>query len=162
MRGLAPWTARNALDFLTHKPFDECGQIIVEPFVEHRAQHVFGDLVERTARTAVHSQGQIAKGARDLFADGGGNECGHILFADDGQRLALCGRFPEMTRFGVMKHLRLLEEANLIVVRRSGREKLHYLNPIPIRQIHNRWIDKYTEARASALLDLKTELEKEQ
>jgi DNA-binding transcriptional ArsR family regulator len=64
-----------------------------------------------------------------------------------------------MTRFGVMKHLRVLEEANLVVTRRSGREKLHYLNPVPIRQIHDRWIDKYTERRVSTLLDLKTELE---
>ena len=84
------------------------------------------------------------------------------LFIRDGRTLTELESDLEMTRFGVMKHLRLLEEANLIVVRRSGREKLHYLNPIPIRQIHNRWIDKYTEARASALLDLKTELEKEQ
>jgi DNA-binding transcriptional ArsR family regulator len=84
------------------------------------------------------------------------------LFIRDGRTLTELESELEMTRFGVMKHLRLLEEANLIVVRRSGREKLHYLNPIPIRQIHNRWIDKYTERRASALLDLKTELEKEQ
>lgn len=84
------------------------------------------------------------------------------LFVRDGRTLTDLESELEMTRFGVMKHLRLLEEANLIVVRRSGREKLHYLNPIPIRQIHNRWIDKYTEARTSALLDLKTELEKEQ
>ncbi len=64
-----------------------------------------------------------------------------------------------MTRFGVMKHLRVLEEAGLVVIRRSGREKLHYLNPVPIRQIHDRWIDKYTERRVSALLDLKHRLE---
>ena len=64
-----------------------------------------------------------------------------------------------MTRFGVMKHLRLLEEAGLVVARRSGREKLHFLNPVPIRQIHDRWIDKYTERRVSALVDLKNELE---
>jgi DNA-binding transcriptional ArsR family regulator len=64
-----------------------------------------------------------------------------------------------MTRFGVMKHLRVLEEAGLVVSRRSGRQKLHYLNPVPIRLIHDRWIDKYTERRVSALLDLKTRLE---
>ena len=64
-----------------------------------------------------------------------------------------------MTRFGVMKHLRVLEEAQLVVSRRSGREKLHYLNPVPIRLIHDRWIDKYTEHRVSALADLKSELE---
>jgi DNA-binding transcriptional ArsR family regulator len=59
----------------------------------------------------------------------------------------------------VMKHLRVLEEANLVVARRSGREKLHYLNPVPIRLIHDRWIDKYTERRVTALADLKSELE---
>ncbi len=65
----------------------------------------------------------------------------------------------DMTRFGVMKHLRVLEEANLVVVRRSGREKLHYLNPVPIRLIGDRWIDKYAERRVSALTDLKAQLE---
>jgi DNA-binding transcriptional ArsR family regulator len=65
----------------------------------------------------------------------------------------------EMTRFGVMKHLRVLEDAGLVVTRRSGREKLHFLNPVPIRLIHDRWIDKYAERRVSALTDLKTELE---
>jgi DNA-binding transcriptional ArsR family regulator len=64
-----------------------------------------------------------------------------------------------MTRFGVMKHLRVLEDAGLVVSRRSGRAKLHYLNPVPIRLIHDRWIDKYTERRMSALAELKTELE---
>jgi DNA-binding transcriptional ArsR family regulator len=64
-----------------------------------------------------------------------------------------------MTRFGVMKHLRLLEDAGLVVTRRSGREKLHFLNPVPIRLIHDRWIDKYTERHVSALIDLKTQLE---
>src|SRR3954452_4223427 len=84
------------------------------------------------------------------------------LFERDGRTLTELESGLEMTRFGVMKHLRLLEEAGLIVVRRSGREKLHYLNPVPIRQIHNRWIDKFTERRVTALLDLKSELEKEQ
>src|SRR5438477_13192857 len=81
------------------------------------------------------------------------------LFRTDGQTLgALEARF-EMTRFGVMKHLRLLEEAGLVITRRSGREKLHFLNPVPIRLIHNRWIDKYTERQVSALVELKAELE---
>ena len=64
-----------------------------------------------------------------------------------------------MTRFGVMKHLRVLEEAGLVVARRSGREKLHFLNPVPIRLIHDRWIDKYAERQVSALANLKNELE---
>ena len=65
----------------------------------------------------------------------------------------------EMTRFGVMKHLRVLEDAGLVVTRRQGREKLHFLNPVPIRLIHDRWIDKYTERQVSALADLKAKLE---
>src|SRR3954462_11331315 len=81
------------------------------------------------------------------------------LFREDGQTLsALEGRLP-MTRFGVMKHLRVLERAGLVVTRRRGREKLHYLNPVPIRLIHDRWIDKYPERQVSALADLKAELE---
>ena len=83
------------------------------------------------------------------------------LFAEDGQTLkALEERLP-MTRFGVMKHLRVLEEAGLVVTRRSGREKLHFLNPVPIRLIHDRWIDKYTERHVAALVDLKKELEEQ-
>ena len=65
----------------------------------------------------------------------------------------------DMTRIGVMKHLRLLEEAELVVTRRSGREKLHFLNPVPIRLIHDRWIGKYTERQVSALANLKADLE---
>lgn len=64
-----------------------------------------------------------------------------------------------MTRFGVMKHLRVLERAGLVVTRKAGREKLHFLNPVPIRMLHDRWIDKYAARRVSALLELKTELE---
>ena len=81
------------------------------------------------------------------------------LFARDGRTLTELESELEMTRFGVMKHLRQLENAGLVVARRQGREKLHYLNPVPIRLIHDRWIDKYTERRVSALADLRTELE---
>jgi DNA-binding transcriptional ArsR family regulator len=81
------------------------------------------------------------------------------LFTRDGRTLTELESELEMTRFGVMKHLRVLEEAGLVVALRSGREKLHYLNPVPIRLIHDRWIDKYTERRVSALVELKTELE---
>ena len=82
------------------------------------------------------------------------------LFERDGRTLTeLESELRQMTRFGVMKHLRVLEDAGLVVTRRSGREKLHYLNPVPIRLIHDRWIDKYTERRVSALAELKTELE---
>jgi DNA-binding transcriptional ArsR family regulator len=83
------------------------------------------------------------------------------LRADDGQTLsALEARLP-MSRFGVMKHLRVLEEANLVVTRRRGREKLHFLNPVPIRQVHDRWVSKYAEPWVSALTDLKRDLEEE-
>ncbi len=81
------------------------------------------------------------------------------LFERDGRTLTELESELEMTRFGVMKHLRLLEEAGLVVTRRSGREKLHFLNPVPIRLIHDRWIDKYTERHVSALVDLKARLE---
>ena len=81
------------------------------------------------------------------------------LFARDGRTLTELESELEMTRFGVMKHLRVLEDAGLIVTRKSGREKLHFLNPVPIRLIHDRWIDKYTERRVSTLVDLKTQLE---
>jgi DNA-binding transcriptional ArsR family regulator len=81
------------------------------------------------------------------------------LFARDGRSLTELESELEMTRFGVMKHLRVLEDAGLVVTRRSGREKLHFLNPVPIRLIHDRWIDKYTERQISALAHLKHELE---
>ncbi|MGH2994990.1 MAG: ArsR/SmtB family transcription factor [Gaiellaceae bacterium] len=81
------------------------------------------------------------------------------LFREDGQTLsALEGRLP-MTRFGVMKHLRQLEEAGLVVTRRRGREKLHFLNPVPIRLVHDRWVSKYAEPWAAALSGLKNRLE---
>jgi DNA-binding transcriptional ArsR family regulator len=81
------------------------------------------------------------------------------LYERDGRTLLELEEGLEMTRFGVMKHLRVLEDAGLVVTRRSGREKHHFLNRIPIRQIHDRWIDKYTEGRVSALLDFKAQLE---
>jgi len=81
------------------------------------------------------------------------------LFERDGRTLTELESELEMTRFGVMKHLRVLEEAGLVVRRKSGRESLHFLNPVPIRLIHDRWIDKYREHRVSALADLKNRLE---
>ncbi|SEF36182.1 DNA-binding transcriptional regulator, ArsR family [Amycolatopsis pretoriensis] len=85
-----------------------------------------------------------------------------LLFERDGRTLTELETQVEMTRFGVMKHLKLLEEAGLVVTRKDGREKRHFLNPVPIRQIHDRWIDKYTERHVTALLDLKNELEGEE
>lgn len=84
-----------------------------------------------------------------------------LLFAREGRTLTELESQVAMTRFGVAKHLRVLEEAGLVTARRSGREKLHYLNPVPIRLIHDRWIDKYTERHAVALVDLKNALEGE-
>ncbi|MCU1681343.1 MAG: ArsR family transcriptional regulator [Amycolatopsis sp.] len=84
-----------------------------------------------------------------------------LLFTRDGRTLTELESGLEMTRFGVMKHLRVLEEAGLVVTRKSGREKLHFLNPVPIRLIHDRWIDKYTAAQVSALAELKAQLEEE-
>jgi len=81
------------------------------------------------------------------------------LFKRDGQTLGQLERRLAMTRFGVMKHLRVLEQAGLVVTRRRGREKLHFLNRVPIRRIHDRWIDKYTEPLAALLSGLKTDLE---
>jgi uncharacterized protein YndB with AHSA1/START domain/DNA-binding transcriptional ArsR family regulator len=81
------------------------------------------------------------------------------LFRKDGRTLTDLESDLEMTRFGVAKHLRQLEDAGLVTTRRSGREKLHFLNVVPIRLIHDRWIDKYTEPQVSALAGLKTVLE---
>jgi DNA-binding transcriptional ArsR family regulator len=81
------------------------------------------------------------------------------LFERDGRTLTELEQDLDMTRFGVMKHLKILEDAGLVLTRKQGREKLHYLNPVPIRLIHDRWIDKYTERRVSALADLKAQLE---
>jgi DNA-binding transcriptional ArsR family regulator/uncharacterized protein YndB with AHSA1/START domain len=82
-----------------------------------------------------------------------------LLFARDGRTLTELESELAMTRFGVMKHLRILEEAGLVVTRRKGREKLHFLNPVPIRLVHDRWVSKYAEPWAGALSDLKRRLE---
>src|SRR3989441_10294014 len=81
------------------------------------------------------------------------------LFKADGQTLSALERRLPMTRFGVMKHLRVLEEAVLVVTRRRGREKLHFLNPVPIRLVHDRWVSKYAEPGAATPSGLKHRLE---
>jgi uncharacterized protein YndB with AHSA1/START domain len=81
------------------------------------------------------------------------------LFKQDGQTLSALEQRLPMTRFGVMKHLKLLEEAGLVVTRRRGREKLHFLNPVPIRLVHDRWVSKYAEPWTATLSGLKTRLE---
>ena len=85
-----------------------------------------------------------------------------LLFEREGRTLGDLESFVAMTRFGVMKHLRVLEEAGRVVTKRSGREKMQFLNPVPIRLVHDRWIDKctvFTRHGVAALADLKTQLE---
>jgi len=84
-----------------------------------------------------------------------------MLFRRDGQSLGELDRRLDMTRFGVMKHLRVLEAARLVVTKRRGREKLHFLNAVPIRQIHDRWIDKYSAPMTAMLTALKKRIEEE-
>src|SRR6478672_10216172 len=81
------------------------------------------------------------------------------LFREDGQTLSALERRLPMTRFGVMKHLRVLEEARLVVTKKRGREKLHFLNPVPIRLVHDRWVSKYAEPWAATVSGLKHRLE---
>jgi DNA-binding transcriptional ArsR family regulator len=83
------------------------------------------------------------------------------LYEHDGQTLTALERRLPMTRFGVMKHLRVLEEAGLVVTQRRGREKLHFLNPVPIRQVYDRWVSKYAEPLAATLTGLKRQLEEQ-
>jgi DNA-binding transcriptional ArsR family regulator len=84
------------------------------------------------------------------------------LFVRDGQTLTELEERLPMTRFGVMKHLRVLEQAGLVTTQRRGREKLHYLNTVPIRLIHDRWVSKYAEPLAATISGIKRELEEEQ
>jgi DNA-binding transcriptional ArsR family regulator len=83
------------------------------------------------------------------------------LFEQDGQTLSALEQLLPMSRFGVMKHLKVLEGAGLVTTQRRGREKLHFLNPVPIRLVHDRWVSKYAEPWASALSELKQELEED-
>src|SRR6202165_5616736 len=83
------------------------------------------------------------------------------LFREDGQTLSSLEPRFKMSRFGVMKHLNLLEDAGLVVAKRRGREKLHFLNPVPIRLVHDRWVSKYAEPWAATLSGLKTTLEED-
>jgi DNA-binding transcriptional ArsR family regulator len=84
------------------------------------------------------------------------------LYQEDGLTLTALQEGLPMTRIGVMKHLRVLEEAGLVKTKRSGREKLHFLNPVPIRLVHDRWVSKYAEPWAATLTGLKKTLEEEE
>jgi DNA-binding transcriptional ArsR family regulator len=83
------------------------------------------------------------------------------LFEEDGQTLSALEQRLPMSRFGVAKHLKVLEGAGLVTTRKRGREKLHFLNPVPIREVHDRWVSKYAEPWAAALMGLKKDLEEE-
>ena len=83
------------------------------------------------------------------------------LFEQDGQTLSALERRLPMTRFGVMKHLKVLEQADLVTTKKRGREKLHFLNAVPIRLVHDRWVSKYSEPWAAGLSGLKQEIEEE-
>jgi DNA-binding transcriptional ArsR family regulator len=82
------------------------------------------------------------------------------LFRQDGQTLSMLEERIDMTRFGVMKHLKVLEDAELVVTRRRGRQKLHFLNPVPIRLVHDRWVSKYSEPWVAGLSEIKERLER--
>jgi len=138
--------------------------------MNHREQDILHSIVESYIQTGepvgsrtiakLSREGLSSASVRNVMSDL--EETGFLLdllFERDGRTLTELDAELEMTRFGVMKHLRVLEEAGLVVSRKQGREKLHFLNPVPIRQIHDRWIDKFTERRVSALLDIKHQLE---
>ena len=94
------------------------------------------------------------------LGDGGRRALLDALFAHDGQRLTeLCEVLPGITRFGVMKHLAVLEAAGLVVTEKVGREKRHFLNPIPIQHVHDRWISKYAQPFTRAMTGLQRTLE---
>ena len=104
---------------------------------------------------AVHDMEAVFKALADPTRRGLLDE----LFARDGQTLTELEERLPMSRFGVMKHLRVLEEAGLVTTQRRGREKLHYLNPVPIRLIYDRWVSKYAEPLAATISGIKRELE---
>jgi len=96
------------------------------------------------------------------LADEGRRALLDALRDHDGRTLGeLCEVLPDMTRFGVMKHLKVLQEAHLVVAEKRGREKFHYLNPVPIREIHDRWISRYAEPFVVGLLALRETAESE-
>jgi uncharacterized protein YndB with AHSA1/START domain len=105
----------------------------------------------------------MLRGVDDVFralADPTRRDLLDRLFREDGQTLSALAAGYAMTRIGVMKHLQLLEDARLVVTRRRGREKLHFLNPVPIRLVHDRWVSKYAEPWVATLSDIKEQLEK--
>ena len=100
-------------------------------------------------------------GVFKALADSGRRALLDALFVRDGQSVqSLCAVLPSMTRFGVMKHIGVLEAANMVTAQRHGRTKLHFLNPIPIGRIADRWISKYAQPYTRALLDLADDLER--
>ncbi|MEM7275596.1 MAG: helix-turn-helix domain-containing protein [Actinomycetota bacterium] len=111
---------------------------------------IVGQVAERATEEAVFKA--LADGARRQLLD--------ALFERDGQTLTeLCEILPTMTRFGVMKHLKVLEDAHLVLTEKVGRSKLHHLNPVPIREVHDRWISRYAEPHLIAMLELRNRAE---
>jgi uncharacterized protein YndB with AHSA1/START domain/DNA-binding transcriptional ArsR family regulator len=116
--------------------------------------------MSRNARTGTYTWPVVDDQAFRALADPTRRLLLDRLFEQEGRTLSdLQTQVPAMTRFGVMKHLRVLEAAGLVVTRKVGREKFHYLNPVPVQLIHERWVSKYTESRAAALTALKAGLE---
>lgn len=95
----------------------------------------------------------------DALADESRRKLLDLLYQESGMRLSDLCLFLDMSRQAVAKHLRLLEGAELVVSVRKGREKWHYLNPVPLRQVYDRWLRKFDEPRADALIALKASLE---
>ena len=114
------------------------------------------DAIDGHADVTVDPEGLVFK----ALADATRRRLLDALFATDGRTLgALCAELPAMSRFGVMKHLTVLEQAGLVVTHREGRTKLHYLNPVPIQELHDRWIAKYAAATTTTLTELRRDLE---
>jgi DNA-binding transcriptional ArsR family regulator len=111
--------------------------------------------VQQAAEQAAAASDADADVVFKALADGTRRGLLDALFVLDGQSVqSLCARVPGMTRFGVMKHLGVLEEANLVTTRRAGRSKQHFLNPVPIQQVADRWVGKYAQPFTRALVDL--------
>jgi DNA-binding transcriptional ArsR family regulator len=120
---------------------------------------MLGSVIEPTAirPAAAPDAGSLVFKA---LADEGRRRLLDALFVRDGRTLGgLCGELPALSRFGVMKHVAVLEQAGLVVSHREGRTKLHYLNPVPIQEIHDSWIAKYAAATTTTLTELRRDLE---
>ncbi len=129
------------------------------PSVTRAPQNGNGRLTRDRMVTYCRSMGDAEADVFRAIADPGRRALMDALFEHDGQSIVeLCDVLPDMTRFGVMKHLGILADANLVVTEKVGRSKLHYLNPVPIQQIHDRWIAKYAQSTTETLTELSRRL----